>query len=1666
MFHRRRASSNPPVKTPPTAAASTAAVQAFLASRGSNADLSSAAAAAALRSRPTTPTPVGDIPTKRRAQRSGSLTSNGSARPTLPRQNSVGSMTERTFRDPSPSRANTTTPYGDDAPPMPPLPKEFASPPPVPTKSTRRPASVEPPERVISPVPRAGGRGVSLDRGPGITQGKQKKKKKATHLDPVGEAERNQSRESVNFSRPMSPQNSPPTSPLKEYKAKPGADQSQYFTPKANMSVLRDGDADNIQYPTQGTADRPVKKKKKAVAKDMEGNHFTGGGGAKPTGTTLVTPSKPPASVSSTPSPSDTRPVASRMAASTQLAPKGKKKRVVSSDSSQGSYASDSDSAISERSSSADRPRAFQTRAAGLLAKQPSIVREDREGEEQEEGGRPAKQNGSITGASFASASEPSRTTRPHKKSTSQPPLLTTAIDSNPLSVPRAQGAKVSQPNTSNLSTEQPRRESLSPGRAAHFLAQPMFETPDGIKHQPPARSVSPAKSALKHSPSSRGASPVGFAANGSNRFSGVAGSEASDNGSVVSDEGGRLRPARKKGARVSFEDDSVVVGRASTPPATDSPTILSPQHKGSASKGFMGFGRRRKGEISPDESDLDEGIEPTPTLPSFGSIRGRKKGEVHTAAQGDGSKSVAQRPLIEAQASSDQFIGQVLAQHHASKAAGSVELSKQVENSKGPIPAEVTSFEGTGYHPDNADSEGDTDIVHKAADFVGVPAAAEVSASASASADEPARSGTTPESAGHAESKTADMRNGSVPSIAILPATPGIGSHEDEQEDWFKMPGGFSTANDDRDVQVESGIVETEAIGSSNPIAAHHVTEPTPADLGISEPEPGSTATSRAGSPMVGHVAEAIEQQTEANNDDESDDTGNSIYSDAAEDISDLEGDGFGSINAIIESPVLPKTPFVAGLIPESPTANSASSGAKTAQPAPVTRNESAFSEPPSDEGWDQAQAYWSGLSQSRKQQLERAAEPGASDADGPSIEATPASITDAKAKNKKAEEKAAPPSDPPLPPWPDREFREEAGRPASRKAGGMKQSMRSSEPEGTQTHMRSSMRNNVPPKSALRNSVLGPESKPAPRGAVPKKDRPMSAMNITVHDKPNGKAAASHGRAASLGVAPKVTAAVVPVPKKTRKPAIQRAASNGSDSSSSFKKSRPSTSEGGKYSMKRTMRGASMEGRPQSAHANRQGSLSARSASPPVRRPFSTASAGSGAGTMRTSMRSSIDSGAGSRAKSPSRAFGFGRSKLKPEAAKKVGSRFSSRFGDSSDEDEAPSKRRSRFVGSSDEEDEKSGLTPVRGIPRRIDEGDSTDLEDSSNSPSPMVRADEKPPMPSTKPLEGSALATGSLRAGVVEQGSGLQAKKNAEKEAEKEKGKKKRSFFGSRSKQQPQPPPNLSLASTNNVDSKVSHPLEANYATPTGTPSTPKSPKAAKFLGNSPLASASASAASPVSQASPKPPKLQRRNTPKRFTSDSWPLPEMPAAAAEKARPSTSDGAAVGKPLAVGSMRPQAGARRFTAEGEPVDGAAPMPSKETGKKKRFPMLRKAFGFIDFDEPGLPISYRDTRECIRHARQQFQSYIDAHGGDGNLQFREYGYNSVVFGVAPVAPVAGPSLKWDDAEAILVAFLLKLNGVGYRSYWARIILTQGGEVVGSAVIHRVPLGRVSKASA
>ncbi|KAK7708947.1 hypothetical protein SLS64_006427 [Diaporthe eres] len=123
--------------------AATAAISAFTRRESSTASLSAAAAAAALKARPTTPTNVAEVQTKRNTRRSASRSSSAgrstpdtSARPggQIRRQGSSGSMTERTFRSPSPgaqaqrSMSSSGLPRNsyqsdDMAPPVPAIPQ-------------------------------------------------------------------------------------------------------------------------------------------------------------------------------------------------------------------------------------------------------------------------------------------------------------------------------------------------------------------------------------------------------------------------------------------------------------------------------------------------------------------------------------------------------------------------------------------------------------------------------------------------------------------------------------------------------------------------------------------------------------------------------------------------------------------------------------------------------------------------------------------------------------------------------------------------------------------------------------------------------------------------------------------------------------------------------------------------------------------------------------------------------------------------------------------------------------------------------------------------------------------------------------------------------------------------------------------------------------------------------------------------------------------------------------------------------------------------------------------------------------------------------------------------------------------------------------------------------
>ena len=1452
-------------------------------------------------------------------------------------------MTERSFREPSPSR-NTSSDYRyNDAPPVPALPKGYMSPPPLPTKSNRRAASVErPPERVFSPPPSTNGRGVSLDRGPGIMPSQLKARTQARSIEPgsPGQADRAQNRESVNFSRPMS--STPPTSPSNDRRLaspSPKVPNQPSSANAPNVGRLRDGEVENIQYNLDKIAQAPVKKKKKSVARNTEGSYLASGvSGGRAAGTMVQsTPQRQPDSTQSTPSPVASSSHSTNAEDIPRPLPKKKKKKVVRTPESQGgdlaygSHLSDSDSAVSDRSNVTDRSRTYNTRAAGLLAKQPSIVREDREAEEQEDFRSPitdlgkSTQNGSAVRGTGSEQPKPftggKRTTPIHTKKDS-------------LDIPNTELVSMSQSGTS--SNPSIRQQSLSPARAAHFSAQPILETPDNLKHQPPARSISPVKSALKHSPS-RGPSPVaGISLVGSNRRGPA--SEASDTTSMISEEGSRSLPKKKKHARVSFDSESVVVGRAATPPTDpDSPMIMSPQNKDASTRRWLGLGKDQDQRTLNYSRGDDTAIKPTPVLPSFDSFRERN--ERTPSAESARNTNESTTSALTSGTTSDQRGESILSAVLGSEEAGMVTQEPDLNATNDPLPPEVTSVEGTGYQSDSDNSvTGDhaQDPQLAEAEQVGAVAQQDLHAHPMLNTGV-ASAGVSPlpQSMGSEVPsiavQPATPALGDTPSIAIQPATPGLDEYRRGGDQyWFDMPGGYPTLTDDP-------VDDQPAIRSPD-IA--------PTAVGISEPLPEAVATlHNSGTSAIGDVAEGLRIQTEPDVSEESDHTNNSIYSDAAEDLSDLEGDGFGSINAIVESPA--RQPLGIGRIkhPDSPTESKTNS--KNLRSIPLNRNESELSEPGSEAGWDMAQAYWSGLSDSRKQQIER--------------EAAQGDILDApeKPKSKPKKKKIVPKRPTQGAPQfnPDREDEGGFAGPSSNTRGSkakakspvMKSSMRDNASEShPKTRMQSSMRGSVPAKPSIRAS-LPPEPTAEFRGALQKKNRPLSAVSSESYKFQAREVASGHDRSASLGNSPNLAAKAKP---KSPQP-VRRTVSNGSDSSSSFKKARPKSSDTGRYTMKRSMRGSSVDEGPLPGHS-RASSMTTRTSLPAdtARRPFSSVGP-----SMRSSMRDSIDSSKSTRTKSPSRFSGFGKSSKAKAAAKGPTSRFSSRFADSSDEDDGPINRRSRFADSSDE-DEPTGLTPVRGIPRRIDEGDSTDLEDSSADEKPSAKAIKSPAEQPAR-LEGTALGAGSLRtipegsgSPTALMGTGLKGKRVAEKE------KKKRSFFGGLgSKKVPKSDPfTLPTAGRepqqDTISAKPGRPLGQ---TPQEVPASPQSPKEQRLLvpGSPGTVNTEASA---VPGKLPKSPKLQRRISAqqaekiqmKRGISDSWPLPQSPGGTSTPTmRPTTSDGTPKGKNGTIGLSnlnkelrldRPGLGDRQNTVETTATGGTGTVKKKKGWFKKAF--------------------------------------------------------------------------------------------------------------------------------
>lgn len=1269
-------------------------------------------------------------------------------------------------------------------------------------------------------------------------------------------------RDSVNFSRPMSPQNSPAPSPLmKRHIGALAAPSASTFPSSIQPSPSRPRDskvdslADKLERPMEKSMiDREVdestslpnaSRQRRLIGTALESSlprQFPPGSTSALSSSGLSTGSISD-DLGAMPKPKKKNPV-----------PPFRRKKHDMDEGPLHHHTSDSDTQ-SEHSIS-DRPRVFNSRAAGLLVKQPSMVREEPEAEEQEEHETSIGQiNGQATQIRGTGGKSSTSVGGEHHVR-----FASHSVEASPLGAPATNLSSGDVERRINLLI--PQHQSLSPARAAHFSSQPIFDIPEGAKHQPPLRSVSPAKSALKHTPSSRGPSPGASALGSRLRTHGRAASEASDTTSVT-DDGLKGASNKKKAVRVSFDDDSVVTQTASPTTSPDSSGVLSSQSTVGSSNGWTPGILERSEDGGSFTVDKGSRIQPTPALPVFGSFRVRKDEGGH--GQSTDFRSSEYKPQVGPTASTDLAIGDILAQHH--KARGRF---------NDPVAPEVTSVEGTGYHSDSGDS-----FMDENGYSIQPPTAngkiIELGNSSSNSF--------TPHNAISSGPWTS-VEGGSIPEINILPATPGIDKASTEGPDWLRIPGQFP-------ISTES-LINHEP--PSTPVAEHHATDQTPAEAGIAEPLP-SAAIHEAGTTAVGSVADGLRAQIRSQIEAESDDSDESIYSDAAEDLSDFEGDGFGSINAIVESPATALGPMaVRQTVALTDRSAKDEAFTKPSRHRTLRQDESTDTEPDLEVGWAQSQASGSGLGYTQKENEERASKWKA-EASVPTESLKMQEFDYARSKS-----------------WPKSDQGDTA-RPVSPKPSAMKRSMRSSQPEdliGSQ--MRSSMRNSVLPNSQ-RNTVQSVTAA-RPKGALKKKSYLLPSIAMADHDsKRDQQPSANLGQESDIpGTG---AAAYVPASPPRRKQAttnLRRMKSSDSDSSSSFKKLRPSTADSNRYTMKRSMRSGSADNQSQLLPVNGRGTSSVRSPSPNGRRPFS--SAGS---TMRTSMRGPVDTSKKPRTKSPSR-FGFGKpAKHTPKINSKSG--FSSRFADSSDEDSRPVKLRSRFEDSSDE-DVPSRLAPVRGIPRRIDEGESTDLEDSSAEPSPIKKSKARPHSTSkVQTLQGLTLAAGSLRSPSNSIATPVPTNLDLESKTDADRDTKKRSFFGG-------------LGTKKRDGSQIRSSDQKD-----GTPERPMSARL--------ITAESKDFPTPKSAPLVKPPKLQRRSTPKRVMSNSWPLPDAAGSVTVQTQISGGNGALQnedGNQKLNGTSRtPDFGMKETVLRsGMQSDDSEIVGAKI--KKKRFPMLRKA--------------------------------------------------------------------------------------------------------------------------
>jgi len=946
----------------------------------------------------------------------------------------------------------------------------------------------------------------------------------------------------------------------------------------------------------------------------------------------------------------------------------------------------------SDRASTLPTPELRQ--GAPVLGRKPSMVQEESEDELASSNDEAEHSQQPVVHRTVADVTEvvPMRSSAPKQPSLSSESTIVEA-PANMSSQRQPSSPRLNQPG----SIRNARAQSASPVRSARFAlgADRLV-----IRHEPPPRSVSPRKSAMKHSTSpSRGASPSddGSEASVPSRF----GSEATAVEAPM---------PRKKSVRVSFDDENTkVMGQSAAKTEFDSPVLPSSQQ--AKRHWFNHLGRNRKKDTL--TLDDDEVMKPRPALPSFGSVREKKPRDSEEerplvrplespSPSGTGApERKPDRPVPTGQ-SIDHNVGIVLSQEQTARNAANISKFRE------PLPPVVTSLEGSGYYSpsssSNSDAEDgddifqDSEVVQEPGPTMSPEQVKEeiVAVQPELTADTPVLSIQTAPVVGE---DGHDHREEDIPSISVIQPTPipketeGNRSASLSEQGYFDVPGGFPE-------------------DESEDNASQPNSQPRMAIMKKDQPAQATGTNSGVDSSFkTGHHLAPVT---------ESDSEGDSIYSDAYEDLSDVDGDGFMSLDAVIASPIQDKLshkPYqksVEKTSQQTPENSSVTMSQNDTQSSNVSGSSRRPEDQPEDD-WERAKLFWRGLTSDKRKQLEQEAlEEAGAEGDLEEV------MQPVKVKRKKSVRKSDPATQQQVSANPEWVYQiqpgtraideeDEKDSPATLRktlrdrhgqetgsANGRLQKARRGGQAQTSPASGAGMRKTLRP-DASGSHIVHP-SQPTAMNGLRKSMRqngsspqaglaPQPRMNPTVDSRPvslQGPPSGQDSRSKTLPTDNSMSSVEM---AKAMQATLRRRASDSSESS--FRRARPKQEGFGFRKSMRTNTETDLSA------TGRNSRFSLRSMSPPAS-PISRPGSMGNRTTMRGTLRSDSSDGSTRRMRLPT----FGKSSSSKKTTGKPGK---SRFGDSSDEDNVgQSGFRSRFAESSDE-DEVSAPAPVtRNMPK----------------------------------------------------------------------------------------------------------------------------------------------------------------------------------------------------------------------------------------------------------------------------------------------------------------------------------------------------------------------------